>query len=170
MSTRTRNFQPVAYNQSRHTITGMLAVAALAGMVVCRKAGAVDELELANNKAGFFLDRDVVANKAALQALIDNNELRPNKDGFEMPYVAGQAVTAHDFDEFWIEGDALGAGMSGALAVGTPLTTAEGKLVPATNTETQEVVGYVSDNIDDINGAGKRFLVTRARAAKNVIP
>lgn len=165
MSTRTRNFQPVKYAANRHSITGLLAVAAVAGMVVSRKAGATDELELATGKAGFFLDRDVVANNAALKALIDANELRPNKDGFEYPYVAGQAVTAEDFDEVWIEGAALDASMDGTVTVGSRFTTASGKIAKWTAT-TQESLGIVRETIDDINGAGKRFLIQIAREAK----
>jgi len=168
MSTRTRNFQPVKYPANRHSITGLLAVAAVAGMVVSRKAGATDELELANGKAGFFLDRDVVANKAALAALVDANELRPNKDGFEYPYVAGGAVTAEDFAEVWIEGSALDSSMDANTVLRSAVTTVNGKIGELTDSETQEAIGIVIDKIDDANGAGKRFLIEVRRAPINV--
>lgn len=165
---RTRNFQPVQYSATRATITGTLAVAALAGMVVCQKSGTTDELELATGKAGFFLDRDVVANKAALQALIEANELRPNKDGFEYPYVAGGAVTGEDFDIIEIEGSALDASMDNTITAGTPVTTASGKVSKLTNSETQETLGIVRLVADDVNGSGKRFTIQIARSAKNI--
>lgn len=170
MSTRTRNFQPVKYAANRHSITGLLAVAAVAGMVLSRKAGATDELELATGEAGFFLDRDVVANKAALAALVDANELRPDKDGFEYPYVAAGAVTAEDFAEIWIEGAALDASMDAATVVGSAVTTAAGKIAELTNSETQEALGVVRQNIAAINTASpaRRFLIEIRRAPLNV--
>lgn len=168
---RTRNFQPQAYTPNRTTITGALAVAAVMGMVLTRKAGAAnDELELADGEAGFFLDRDVVANKAALTTLIEANELRPDKDGFEYPYVAGEPVTAQDFAEVWVEGEALGAGMDNTVAQHTAVTTAAGKIVPLTNSETQECLGIVRQNIAAINTAApaRRFLIEVRRAPKNI--
>lgn len=168
MSTRIRNFQPVKYAANRHSITGLLAVAALAGMVVTRKSGATDELELATGKAGFFLDRDVVANAAALKALVDANELRPNKDGFEYPYVAGGAVTAEDFAEIWIEGDALDSSMDVNTVVGSAVTTNAGKIAELTDSEAQEALGIVRLNEADANGSGRRFLIEVRRAPKNV--
>ena len=168
MSTRTRNFQPVKYPANRHSITGTLAVAALMGMVVTRKSGETDVLELANGKAGFFLDRDVVANAAALTALVDANELRPNKDGFEYPYVAGGAVTAEDFAEVWIEGDALDSSMDANTVVGSSVTTESGKIAELTDSEAQEALGIVRQNIADANGSGRRFLIEVRRAPKNI--
>lgn len=165
---RTKNFQPTQYSSTRFTVTGLLAVAALAGMVVTRKNAADDELELANGKAGFFLDRDVVANKAALQALMEANELRPDKDGFEYPYVAGGQVTAGDFEEIEIEGDALDASMDANTTVGTAVTTASGKIAELTDSEAQECLGIVRKIVDDINGTGKRFTIQIVRAPKNV--
>jgi hypothetical protein len=170
---RTRNFQPVRYTNNRYTVTGMLAVAAVMGMMVCRKAGAAnDELELANGKAGWILDRDVLANKAALTNAIEANELRPDKDYFEYPYVAGQPVTGQDFEEFWVEGDALGAGMDATVAAETQLTTAAGKYVPLTDSEAQECVGIVKQNIAAVNtdAPARRFLIETRRAPKNILP
>lgn len=168
MSTLNKNFQPVKYPTNRHTVTGILAVAAVAGMVVSRKSGSVDTLELANGKAGWFLDRDVVANKAALDALIDANELRPNKNGFEYPYVAGGAVTGEDFEEFWIEGAALDASMDANAPIRATVTTINGKIGLLTNSETQEAIGIIEDRIDDFNGSGKRFLIRKAVSGKAI--
>jgi hypothetical protein len=165
---RTKNFQPTQYSASRFTVTGVLAVAALAGMVVTRKNAAADELELADGKSGFFLDRDVVANKAALQSLIEANELRPDKDGFEYPYVAGGPVTAGDFEEIEIEGSAMDASMDGTVTVGTPVTTASGKIAVLTDSEAEECLGIVRKIVDDVNGAGKRFTIQVIRAPKNI--
>lgn len=165
---RTANFQPTQYSPNRFTLTGLLAVAALAGMVVTRKNAASDELELANGKAGFFLDRDVVANKAALQALIEANELRPDKDGFEYPYVAAGAVTAGDFQEIEIEGDALDASMDDTVTVDTTVTTSAGKIAVLTDSEAEEALGIVRKIEDAKNGAGKRFTIQIVRAPKNI--
>jgi hypothetical protein len=140
------------------------------GMVVTRKAGAAnDELELADGKAGFFLDKDVVT-KAALTTAIEAHELRPNKTGFEYPDVLGNPVTAHDFTEVWVEGDALGAGMDDAVAQETPVTTAAGKIVPLTDSEAQECLALVKQNIPAINTASpaRRFLLEIRRAPKNI--
>lgn len=170
---RARNFQPVEYPPRRTTITGMLAVAAVMGMVVARKAGAAnDELELADGKAGFFLDRDVVENKAALTTIIEANELRPDKGYFEYPYVAGEPVTGHDFAEVWIEGEALGAGMDNTVAQETPLTTAAGKIVPMTDSSTQECIGVVKQNHAALNAAApaRRFLIEVRRLINVVVP
>lgn len=168
MSTRIRNFQPVKYPANRHSITGILAVAAVMGMVLTRKSGETDALELADGKAGFFLDRDVAANKAALQALVEANERRPDKAGFEYPYVAGGAVTVEDYAEVWVEGDALDASMDVNTVVGSAVTTAAGKIAELTNSEAQEALGIVRLNEADANGAGRRFLIEVRRAPKNV--
>jgi hypothetical protein len=165
---RTKNFQPTQYSPNRFTVTGLLAVAALAGMVVTRKNAAADEVELADGKAGYFLDRDVVANKAALQTLIEANELRPDKDGFEYPYVAGGQVTAGDFEEIEIEGSALDSSMDGTVAVGDQVTTASGKIALLTDSEAEECLGIVRKIVDDINGSGKRFTIQIVRAPKNI--
>ena len=167
MSTRTRNFQPVKVAANRQSITGLLAVAALQGMVVTRKAGSVDTVELATGKAGLFLREDVVTS-AALTALVEANELRPNKDGFQYPYIVGDAVTAEDYAEVWVEGDALDASMDENTVIGSSVTTSAGKIAELTDSEAQEALGIVRDNIAAINGAGRRFLIEVARAPKNV--
>jgi hypothetical protein len=165
---RTANFQPVQYSATRLTITGTLAVAALAGMVVNLKAGTTEELELSTGKAGFFLPRDVVADKAALKTLIESNQLRPDKDGFEYPYVAGEAVTGEDYELIEIEGAALDASMDGTIVAGQQVTTASGKISKLTNSQTQECLGVVRLVADDVNGSGKRFTIQVIRAPKNV--
>lgn len=168
---RQSNCEPIRYNPNRHTITGVLAVAAVMGMFVTRKSDADETLELATNKAGFILERDVLANKAALTALIEANELRPNKDGFEYPYVAGEPVTAHDHLEVWVEGGAIGAGIDENTAAETQLTTAAGKLVPLTNSATQECAAIVKRNIAAINTEdGRRLLIEIRRGVKTVTP
>lgn len=166
---RIRNFQPTQYPANRHTVIAKLAVAALAGMVVNLKAGTTDEFELSDGKAGFFLDKDVVANKAALQALIEANELRPNKAEFELPDVAGAPVAAQDFAEIEIEGSALDASMDGTVTVDTQVTTAAGKIAKLTDSEAEECLGVVRRVADDVNGTGKRFTIQIMRSAK-VIP
>lgn len=167
MSTRTRNFQPVKVAAGRQSITGILAVAALQGMVLARTAGAADTLELADGVAGMFLREDVVSS-AALTTLIEADELRPNKGGFQYPYTVGGAVTAEDYAEVWIEGDALDASMDVNTVIGSSVTTSAGKIAELTDSEAQECLGVVRDNIAAINGAGRRFLIEVARAPKNV--
>src|SRR5690606_36172215 len=105
-------------------------VAAVMGMVVNVKDDDLETptLELANGKSGLFLDRDVVANKAALQALVESNELRPNKDGFAYPYVAGGAVTAEHFDLVWVEGAALHVSLDVDTVIGQQVTTNAGTI------------------------------------------
>ena len=169
---RTRNFQPVQYNSSRNTQTGVCAVAAVMGMVLSLKDDDLETpiLELADGKAGLFLDRDIVANKAALQVLVEANELRPNKGEFEYPYVAGGAVTAQDFDLVWVEGAALHASMDVETTIGQQVTTAAGKITELTNSETQECLGVVRKNMAAINttAPARRFLIEVIRAPKNV--
>lgn len=165
---RTANFQPIEYSATRFTVTGLLAVAALAGMVVNVKAGTDYELELSTGVAGFFLDKDVVANKAALQALIEANMLRPDKDGFEYPDVAGGAVTAQDFGVIEIEGSALDASMDADATAGMSVTTAAGKIALLTDSEAEESLGIIRSVADDVNGSGKRFTIQIIRAPKNI--
>ncbi len=171
MSTRFRNFQPNDIQSERKSIGGKLAVAAVMGMVVCRKAGATlalqDELELATGKSGFFLRRDV-ADAAALKAFVDADVLRPGKAGWETPYLIGSSVQAEDFDEIWIESpELLHASMDVDTPVGSRVTTAAGKITEWTAT-TQEAFGIVRENIPAINTAGpaRRFLIEIIRAPK----
>lgn len=165
MSTTNRNFQPVKYAANRHSVTGVLAVAALAGMVLSRKAGETDVLELANGKAGFFLDRDVVS-AADFKTATEQHQLYPNKAGFVYPYMIGGAVTAEDFEEIWIEGDALHSSMDSSVTADTGVTTNAGKVCKLTDMLTQEALGIVRQNIPAINGAGRRFLIEIRRSVK----
>lgn len=170
MSTRVRNFQPNDIADDRKTITGLLAVAAVMGMVVNRKVGSTlstqDQLELSSGKAGYFLRRDV-ADPAGLKAFIDADVLRPNKLGFETPYPIGGVCQAEHFDEVWVEGiDILGAGMNTAAGTSFAVTTLNGQIIPLTHTATQETLGIVRENIPAVNTASpaRRFLIEIRRA------
>lgn len=172
MARKHKLFQPNKYARHRASIGGKLAVAAVAGLIVTRKSGATDELELATGKAGFFLRTQVVADLATLKGLIDANELRMNKAGFEYPVVAGSSVQAEDFEEVWVEGSTLlHASMDENVAPGTPVTTDAGKLKVLTNSETEESMGKVALNIAGVvDPANRRFLIHVMRTAKVVVP
>jgi hypothetical protein len=164
-------FQPVKTPPNRHSIGGKLAVAAKRGMIVNHKAGTTDELELSTGKAGFFLAFDVVADLATLKGLIDANELRPNKAGFEYPLVAGSVVQAEDFVEVWVEGsDLLHASMDEDVLPDTPITTAAGKITVLTDSVAQEAMGKVVLNeAGKVDGDNRRFLLQIARSTKVVL-
>ena len=171
MAIRVNNFQPVKYGSDRHSIGGKLAVAAKRGMIVSRKAGAVDELELATGKAGFFLARDVVS-AADAKAFVEADELRPNKSGFQSPYVIDGSVQAEDFEEIWVEGtDLLNASMDVNTPVGAQVTTSAGKFTEVTSLTTQEVIGKVVLNIAAINtvAPARRFLLQIIRGTNPVV-
>lgn len=145
-----RNFQPVKTPKGRHSIGGLLAVAAVLGQIVTRKAGATDTLELATGKAGYFLTRDVVSS-AAMKTYMEQDELYPDKGGFGSPFVVGGSVQAEDLPEVWVEGPALLSGIDTDTPVGTVVTTNAGKLVPLTDAETQEPMGIIRQVIAAIN-------------------
>jgi hypothetical protein len=165
MAIRVNNFQPVKYGSDRHSIGGKLAVAAKRGQIVNRKSGVVDELELATDKAGFFLARDVMS-AANAKLFVEADELRPDKAGFQSPYVIDGSVQAEDFEEVWVEGtDLLDAAMDVNVAVGAQLTSAAGKFKPITHAATQETIGKVVLNIAAVNTAApaRRFLIQIVR-------
>ncbi len=170
MAIRVKNFQPVKYGSDRHSIGGKLAVAAKLGMIVSRKSGAVDELELATGKAGFFLCRDVVT-AADAKAFVEADELRPDKAGFVSPYVIDGSVQAEDFVELWVEGsDLLHASMDVNTPVGAQVTSAAGKFSEVTSLTTQEVIAKVVLNIAAVNGGGgRRFLLQIIRGTNPVV-
>ena len=153
-----KNFQPVKPKSDRHSIGGILAVAAVAGMVVSHHATAEDTLELATGKAGYFLTRDVKT-AADLKTFSEQNQLYPDAGGFETPFLVGGSVQAADYDEVWVEGEVLDASMDAATTIGCPVTTNAGKIAEVTNAATQEVLGVVEKNIAAVNGAGRRFLI-----------
>lgn len=168
---RIQNFQPVKYNKGRHSIGGVLAVAAVRGMIVCRSTSAEDTLALATGKAGFFLTRDVVANEAALKAYHDADELRPNKAGFQTPAVAGDVVQAEELHEVWVEGtDLLDASITNSTPAGSKLTTTAGKFALLTNSNTQECVGIIRTVLAAQNAVApaKRFLIEILRNPVNL--
>lgn len=170
MSTRNRNFEVVQINPARNSMTGVLAVAAVMGMLVSRKAGAVDTLELADGTAGLFLRRDVV-DAATLKTLTDADILRPNKADFVMPYTVNGAVTAEDYAEVWVEGtELLDSSMDANTLVDSAVTTKDGKIAELTDSEAQEALGIVRQNVAAINHAApaRRFLIEVRRAPKNV--
>ncbi len=172
MAKRVDNFLPVRYPSDRHTETGKLAVAAKRGMVVCHKAaaGADGEVELATGKAGFFLTRDVVS-AADLKTFHEGNMLRPDKEGFQSPFVINGHVQAEDLDSFWVEGaDVLGASMDADAPIGASVTTAAGKIVLLEDSEAEECLGIIRDKVAAVNAASpaKRFLIQVVRAPMNV--
>lgn len=171
MAIRVNNFQPVKYGSDRHSIGGKLAVAATRGMIVSRKTGATDELELSTGKAGFFLCRDVVS-AANAKAFVEADELRPDKAGFVSPYVIDGSVQAEDFTEIWVEGSALlDASMDVNTRIGDQVTAVAGKFAEVTSLTTQEVIGKVVLNIAAINTASpaRRFLIQIIRGTNPVV-
>lgn len=168
---RYANFQPVKPKKGRDSIGGLLAVAAVCGMIASRKTGADDTLELATGKAGFFLSRDVVS-EGDFKTALEQQELYPDKNQFELPCKVGGSVQAEDFQEVWVEGAALlDASMDAATVVRAPVTSAAGKFAELTNSETQECLGFVVLNEAARNGGGgRRFLIQIARSGlSNVI-
>ncbi len=168
-----RNFQPNDVSATRKTITGILPVAAVMGMIVNRNSTTTDTsdvLQLSTGRAGYFLRRDVVT-VAARKAWLDADELRPNKGGFEVPYVIDGAVTAEDFDEVWVEGSALlDASMDAATAVGANVTSSAGKFAEVTNLATQDILGVVQVNEAALNGGGgRRFLIRVTRSQHQAV-
>lgn len=170
MAIRINNFQPVKYGSDRHSIGGKLAVAAVRGMIVSRKTGAVDELELSTGKAGFFLARDCVS-AATAKTFVENDELRPDKAGFVSPYVIDGVVQADDFTEIWVEGsDLLHASMDVNTRIGDQVTAVAGKFSEVTSLTTQEVIGKVVLNTPALNGGGgRRFLIQIIRGTNPVV-
>ncbi len=170
MAIRYKNFQPVKYSPGRHSIGGILAVAAVQGMIVSRLAGSVDTFELATGKAGYFLTRNVVS-AADAKAFHEADMLRLNKGGFQSPFVIGGAVQAEDFEEFWVEGSALlDASMDVDTRVGDQVTSVAGKFSEVTSLTTQEVIAKVVLNIAAINGGGgRRFLLQTIRGTNPVV-
>lgn len=171
MAIRVNNFQPVKYGSDRHSIGGKLAVAATRGMIVNRKSGATDELELSTGKAGFFLARDVVS-AASAKAFVEADELRPNKGGFQSPYVIDGSVQAEDVVELWVEGATLlDASMDVNTPVGAQVTSLGGKFSEVTSLTAQEVIGKVVLNIPAINTASpaRRFLIQVIRGTNPVV-
>ncbi len=172
MAIRNPNFLPVRYPTDRHTETGKLAVAAVLGMVLVHKAGAGadGEFELADGEAGFFLTRDVVS-AADAKAFFEADQLRPDKAGFQSPFVVDGNVQVEDLDKFWVEGPALlDASMDADTPIGSSVTTAAGKIAELANSETKEALGIVRDKVAALNHAApaKRFLIEVVRAPKNV--
>jgi len=169
MSLRYANFQPVKPKKGRDSIGGLLAVAAVCGMIVSRKTGATDELELSTGKAGFFLSRSVVSD-ADFKTALEQQELYPDKNEFELPFKVDGSVQAEDFQEVWVEGSALlDASMDVSTTVRAPVTSAAGKFAELTDSEAQECLGFVVLNEAARNGGGgRRFLIQIARSGKNI--
>lgn len=169
MAKQYANFQPNKVAAHRNSIGGKLAVVAKRGQIVTRKAGATDEVELATGKAGLFLRRDVVE-AAAHKTLVEQEQIYPNKNGFELPYIKDGSVQAEDYSEVWVEGtDLLDASMDETVTARTPVTTAAGKIAVLTDSATEETLGFVELNEAAKNGAGRRFLIEVARSAKIVV-
>jgi hypothetical protein len=168
MALRYQNFQPVKYGSDRHSFSGVLAVAAVAGMIINVKSDAADAVELSTGKAGFFLRENVLADAAALKAYIEQDILHPNAAGFRTPAVAGGTVQAEDIVDLWVEGAALlDAAMDGTVAAGAQLTSAAGKWKPVTDATTQETLGIVRRVIAAQNaGSGYRFRIQIVRDGK----
>lgn len=161
---RSKNFQPVKYPANRHQIGGTLAVVAKQGQIVNRTSETA--VGLATGKAGFFLTRDVMA-AADLKAYHDADELRPNKDGFQTPFLVGDSVQAEELVEVWVEGaDLLGAGMDETIVAGQQVTTAAGKFVPLTDANTQEKMGVVrvATAAANADAPAPRFLIEIIKA------
>ena len=169
MQSQVLPFQAVQYAANRSTITGLLAVTALAGMVVVPHASQLGVLSLANGQAGFFLDRDVV-DPTTLRGMVEQDIIRPNFSNFIYPYCQNMAVLGEDFEYVWIEGAALDASMVAAVAPGTPLTTINGKVGVLTDNNTQECIGAVRTVVPAFLSAAPaaRFLIQRIRETKKL--
>jgi hypothetical protein len=163
------NFQPNKLTPNRYSIGGLLAVAAVRGMIVDRKSGDEDTLELSTGKAGYFLRRDV-ASAAERMTFVEQDMLYPDARGFEMPYLVGGSAQAEDYEEVWVEGaDLLDASMDAATAIRCPVTSAAGKFAELTDSEAQETLGHVALNEAAENaGVGRRFLIRIARSARTI--
>lgn len=159
---RTANFQPVKYPANRHSIGGTLAVAAKRGQIVSRTSDTA--VGLATGKSGFFLTRDVIDNDngTALTAYHDADELRPNKAGFQTPFLKGGSVQAEELPEVWVEGsDLLHTDMDNTVVAGQKVTTNAGKFAKLTSSITQECAGVVRVVVAAANSPApaKRFLI-----------
>lgn len=168
---RTANFQPVKYPANRHSIGGTLAVAAKRGQIVVRTSATA--VGLATGKAGFFLTRDVIDNDdgTALTAYHDADELRPNKAGFQTPFVKGGSVQAEELAEVWVEGtDLLHSSLDENTTVGTKVTTNGGKFAELTDSEAQECMGVIRVVDAAVNAASpaKRFLIEIIKSTVNI--
>lgn len=167
---RYKAFQPTKREANRFSIGGLLAVAAVEGMIVNRKAGTADTLELSTGKAGYFLSRDVKS-LADIQTHVRADVLDPNKGGFQTPFQVDGSVQAEDYDEVWVEGAGLlDASMDNTVVAGANVTSATGKYALLTNSETQESLGVVSlVEPGRLPGStGKRFCIQVRRSVKNI--
>jgi len=170
---RTQNFQPVKYCSDRFSAGGITPADMVLkrGNIVTHSPTAENALVIApDGKAGFFLTRDVML-ATGLQAYVDADELRPNKAGFQTPFLAGGSAQMEDYDEIWVEGtDHLDVTVGNAIVAGQKLTTKGGKFSTLTNSETQELIGIVRTVIPSANGAGgtKRFLIEIVRSGVNI--
>ena len=171
MAIRNQNFQPVKYNASRPSFGGITpdSMVLKRGNIVTHNPAAENALIIApDGKAGFFLTRDVMP-QADLKAYVDADELRPNKAGFQTPFLAGQSAQMEGYDEIWVEGtDHLDVSITNSTAVGQSITTKGGKFSALTTPASQELIGIVRTVIPSFNGAAgtKRFLIEIVRAAQ----
>ncbi len=171
MAVRVNMFQPVKYNPGRHSFAGTFVGTGKRGLILTRHATSKDVLILANGVSGFFATRDIVADNDALQAFVEADSLRPNKGGFQSPFVSGGAVQVEDYEEVWVEGtDLLDASMDVNTAVNTQVTTANGKFSERTSLTTMEGIAIVKQNIPAINtdAPARRFLLQIIRTPKGV--
>jgi hypothetical protein len=170
MSIKLPNFQPVKYPAHRHSIGGTTAdnLVAKRGQIVTYGATGDTIILAATGTSGYFLTRDIML-EADLKAWHDANELRPNKQGFITPFLAGQPVQAEDLKEIWVEGEDLLHSSMDDVAVGQRVSTNGGKFATLTNSETQECIGIVRSKVAALNAeSGYRYLIEIVRAPKNI--
>ena len=160
---RTKNtLAQVSKPAHREPISGLVATAIAYGLQVCFKNSGDPqddkELVLANKKAGFFLNQDVLSD-ADWQAQILKQEHFP--DRISSPVPVGSAVTARPWDELELEGDAhLGANLLAAPAAEAKLCTLAGKFeLWVDNATSGEVTGVVDRILTPVTAGEVRISI-----------
>jgi len=147
-----------------NSISGKLAVAALAGMLVQTKPTTTAngahvftdsvELELATGRRGFVLERDVLnQTEHTLHQLM----FQP---GILTPELVNSHVSARQVQEIEVEGTGhLDASIVAGLSGGTKLTTSAGKWALITDAAAQEVAGILRGYLAPEDGGAVRVLI-----------
>lgn len=167
---RTRNFQPEKVAAHRHSIGGTVSFLAPLGAIVVPHATQANVLSLATGRAGFFLRRAVVS-AADFKTEVEQNELYPDRAGFEMPTKINGHAQAEDYSGVWVEGEALLDASLADVAVGTRVTSAAGKFAALTNSTTQESLGVIRRKLPAANAeSGFRYMIHVIRDTAAIVP
>jgi len=134
-------------------------------------ASDVIEFELATGRKGFVLERELLnATEIPLSNLMNifptgGTAAAGTLADIQSPELAGNHVSARKVQEMEIEGTDLidtvtsGRALSGATAVGVPLTTLAGKIALLTDATTQELYGYLRGQLAPEGTGAFRILV-----------